>query len=219
MAFRLQQQAAMTMSRSSAHRLRRQICSSFVAVMTMVGFAGAVSAADNLSTDGSVSSVRDLPRFYLTVGAGPGFGPRYGNTVMGALTVGSERFQVSGRMSRATEFVVLGPAGTNVNEYGLMAGIGRRKGPAHLYAAAGLGAVDVDRRGRELPSSGDGWQVVQYERVKKTVVNVPVQVGADFDLHYIAGGLALMANLNSAASQFCALLTVSLGKMRNTETR
>jgi hypothetical protein len=128
-------------------------------------------------------------------------------------TVAGEHFQFTARVAGATEFTILEPAGTSVREYGFMAGYGQTTGVAHVYAVAGLGMVSVDRRGREIPRSGE-WSWTDYERVKENTFGVPIQVGVDFGRTIASGGLAVMANLNPSCSYAGLLLTLNLGKLR-----
>ena len=174
--------------------------------------ANSAMAQDGFLTGSATPTVNNLPRLYLTLASG--VAPSIGVAGMAALTVGGEHLQVSGRVGGATGISIFGPPPTSVGELGLLVGYGQNLGSAHFYASAGMGIISVDRRGREIPYSGDGWHTTEYERVQETTFNIPVQVGVDFGRRVVAGGVAMVANLNSSASYVGLLLTVSLGKMR-----
>jgi hypothetical protein len=143
-----------------------------------------------------------------------GVAPSVGLSGMLSLTAGGEHFQVTARAGGARQLSILGPPDKEAGEVGLLVGYGQSLGVAHFYAAAGMGTITVERRGREIPYTGEGWHVVEYERISQTAFNIPAQVGVDFGRRIVAGGLALVGNLNSAESYVGVLLTVSLGKLR-----
>lgn len=201
-------------SRHPSHRSYRRIFSSVFVLVASICTASSAKAEDNFLTESARPTVNNLPRLYLTLASG--VAPDIGLAGMAGVTVGGEHLQVTGRVGGASGISIMGPPPTSVGEIGLMVGYGQSLGIAHFYAAAGMGVISVDRRGREIPYDPyDGhWHTVEYERVKETTFNIPMQVGVDLGRRVASGGLALVANLNSSASYVGFLVTVNLGKLR-----
>ena len=200
----------MLLNQHPSPRAYPRILLAFLALAAALCFDRAARAGDDLSTESATATVNNLPSLYLSLGLGGAVG--IGPAGMASLTVAGEHLQVTGRIDGASTF--FGSNDTKVSEYGLMAGYGQSSGPAHVYAVAGLGMVNVERRGREIPSSGEWSSGPDYERVKETKISIPIQVGFDFGRSGVAGGFAILANLNSSESYVQLLLTVNIGKLR-----
>jgi hypothetical protein len=203
--------AAMTTSQQNTFRVYHRVFPSVFVLAAALCVASPARAEDNFLTVSPWPNVNNPPRMYLTLGLGGAATIGPGGMLSG--TVAGEHFQFTARVAGAAEFTILEPAGTSVREYGFMAGYGQSTGVAHFYAVAGLGMISVDRRGREIPHSGD-WSWTDYERVKEDTFSVPIQVGVDFGRSIVGGGLAIMANLNPSQSYVGLLLTLNLGKLR-----
>jgi hypothetical protein len=200
-------------SRPHSHRVYHRVLPSLF-VLAAMGVASPAIAEDSFLTESARPTVNYPPRLYLTLASG--VAPDIGLAGMAGLTVGGEHLQVTGRIGMAGGISIMGPPATSVGELGLMVGYGQTLGLAHFYAAGGMGVISVDRRGREIPYDPyDGhWHTVEYERIKETTFNIPIQVGVDLGRRVASGGLALVASLNSSASYVGFLVTVNLGKLR-----
>lgn len=204
--------AAMTARHPPSSRVYLRILASVFLLAAALCVCGPARAADSFLTESAAPTVNKLPRLYLTLASG--VAPNVGLTGVAEVTAGGEHLQVTGRIGGASGISILGPPPTSAGELGLLVGYGESLGYAHFYAAAGMGMVMVDRRGREIPYFGSGWHTVEYERVQETTFNIPIQVGVDFGRRVAACGFAIAANLNSSMSYVGLLFTVSLGKMR-----
>jgi hypothetical protein len=129
---------------------------------------------------------------------------------MGTLTFELGSLQVAARFSRTTEFKLFGEPGTGLDEYSLLAGFVRRFGPGRLFADAGIGLVQATRLVSAEYSAQNG---MVYQMASTTTANLPLEVGISADSHFIGGGLAIVANLNSAAAFVGIFLFTDVGKV------
>jgi hypothetical protein len=130
---------------------------------------------------------------------------------MGTLTFELGSLQVAARFSRTTEFKLSSePPGTGLDEYSLLAGFVRRFGPGRLFADAGIGLVQATRLVSAVYSAQNG---MVYQMASTTTANLPLEVGISADSHFIGGGLAIVANLNSAAAFVGVFFFLDVGKV------
>ena len=118
------------------------------------------------------------------------------------------------RVASLEEFNIFGPSpNLSATDFGVMIGRASRSRHGLSYAAAGVGLVHSVTRGR-LVQPGVWFFGPEYERIERTTVGIPVELGAIAHVGVIGIGVSLFGDINPAQSFVGLALTVPLGKLR-----
>ncbi len=176
--------------------MARALASALVAVCVSLGMPGLARAQDLVFLNGGV-------------GAGT-----LGLAGTASLSVVHGRTLYGVRLGTVEEFNLFGPTPSEfATDYAVLVGRVSRGRRVLRYGAVGLAAVRSVRRGRLIRPAA--WlSGAEHERIERTTVGVPVELGVI--LHGGGAGIGVMmfGNASPAGSYVAAALTLHVGKMR-----
>ena len=194
--------------RHLGHRRIRLILGNLLLALALT-WAGRAVAGDESSTLSAAKGGGPYTNAYLSVGVGGA--SNVGPMAMLTLSVDFASYLFLARGSSASDFAILSPPKSAIQDYSALVGKVWRSENTRAYAAVGLGLASITRRGNEINPGETLFP--SYEMLYDDVINVPVQVGVSADCGFAGIGLALVGNVNSVLSDLGLVLTVSLGKM------